>query len=115
MLLYQRDPVQKALKIITIKKLGVLIVRQKNGNTNGIITDGDLKRIAQKYKNFENLEIKKVMKKNPITVSKDTLAVSALSIMNSRKITSLCVHKNKNQKKTIGLIHMHDILKANIN
>ncbi len=106
---------KKALKIITIKKLGVLIVRQKNGNTNGIITDGDLKRIAQKYKNFENLEIKKVMKKNPITVSKDTLAVSALSIMNSRKITSLCVHKNKNQKKTIGLIHMHDILKANIN
>ena len=106
---------KKALKIITIKKLGVLIVRQKNGNTNGIITDGDLKRIAQKYKNFENLEIKKVMKKNPITVSKDTLAVSTLSIMNSRKITSLCVHKNKNQKKTIGLIHMHDILKANIN
>jgi len=106
---------KKALKIITIKKLGVLIVRQKNGNTNGIITDGDLKRIAQKYKNFENLEIKKVMKKNPITVDKDTLAASALSIMNSRKITSLCVHKNKNQKKTIGLIHMHDILKSNIN
>ena len=92
---------KKALKIITIKKLGVLIVRQKNGNTNGIITDGDLKRIAQKYKNFENLEIKKVMKKNPITVDKDTLAASALSIMNSRKITSLCVHKNKNQKKLL--------------
>ena len=54
------------------------------------------------------------MKKNPISVDKDTLAASALSIMNSKKITSLCVHKKK-KKKTIGIIHMHDILKSNIN
>ena len=106
---------KKALKIISNKKMGVLIVRQKNGNTSGIITDGDLKRIAQKYKNFENLEIKKVMKKNPVTINQDLLAASALSIMNSKKITSLCVHKSKNIKKTVGLIHMHDILKSNIN
>ena len=85
------------------------------GNTTGIITDGDLKRIAQKYSNFDNLYIKKVMKKNPVSVDKDTLAASALSIMNSKKITSLCVHKNKQTKKTIGIIHMHDILKSNIN
>ncbi len=106
---------KKALAIISNKKLGVLIIRKKNGNTSGIITDGDLKRIAQKYPKFESLEIKKVMKKNPITINKDTLAASALSIMNSKKITSLCVHKNKNIKKTIGLVHMHDILKSNIN
>ena len=81
----------------------------------GIITDGDLKRIAQKYNKFHNLEIKKVMKKNPISVDKNTLAASALSIMNTKKITSLCVHKNNSYKKTIGLIHMHDILKSNIN
>ena len=55
------------------------------------------------------------MKRNPISIDKDTLAASALSIMNSKKITSLCVHKNKNLKKTIGIIHMHDILKSNIN
>ena len=55
------------------------------GNTTGIITDGDLKRIAQKYNKFENLELKKVMKKNPISIEKDTLAASALSIMNSKK------------------------------
>ena len=106
---------KKALKIISNKKMGVLIIRQKNGNTSGIITDGDLKRIAQKFKNFENLEIKKVMKKNPVTINQDLLAASALSIMNSKKITSLCVHKSKNIKKTVGLIHMHDILKSNIN
>ena len=43
---------KKALKIINNKKLGVLIIKKKNGNTTGIITDGDLKRIAQKYNKF---------------------------------------------------------------
>ena len=54
------------------------------------------------------------MKQNPISINGDTLAASALSLMNSKKITSLCVHKGKNKNKTIGLIHMHDILKSNI-
>ena len=53
------------------------------------------------------------MNKNPIIVNEDMLAAEALSIMNSRKITALCVFK-KNKKKTIGLIHMHKILNANI-
>ncbi len=106
---------KKALKINNSKKLGVLIVRNKYNDTRGIITDGDLKRIAQKYDKFDNLELKKVMKKNPFSVNKDLLAASALSIMNSKKITVLCVHKNKNKRKTVGIIHMHDILKSNIN
>jgi len=55
------------------------------------------------------------MKKKPHSVDKDILAASALSIMNSKKITSLCVHKSRKIKKTIGIIHMHDILKSNIN
>ena len=104
-----------ALKIISKKKLGVLLVKNMTGNTVGIITDGDLKRIAQKYNDFENLKIKNVMKKNPLSIDKDTLAASALSLMNSKKITSLCIHKRKKIKKTIGLIHMHDILRSNIN
>ncbi len=106
---------KKALEVINNKKLGVLIIKQKNGDTSGIITDGDLKRIARKYSKFDGLKINQVMKKNPLSINKDTLAANALSIMNSKKITSLCVHKNKNIKKTIGLIHMHDILRSNIN
>ena len=106
---------KNALNIINKKKLGVLIIKQKNGDTCGIITDGDLKRIAQKYSKFDELELRKVMKKNPLTVNKDTLSATALSIMNSKKITSLCVHKDRKIKKTIGLIHMHDILRSNIN
>ena len=111
----EKIKMKKALHIINNKQLGVLIVRKKNGDTTGIITDGDLKRIAQKYSNFEHLELMKVMKKSPVTINKDTLAATALSIMNSKKITCLCVHQNKKIKKTVGLIHMHDILRSNIN
>mgnify|MGYP001383472327 CR=1 FL=1 len=106
---------KKALTIINEKKMGVVIVVKKNGQTNGIVTDGDIKRIAQKYKNFEELELKKIMKKDPISIEENTLAVKALSIMNSKKITSLCIHKKANIKKTIGILHMHDILRSNIN
>ena len=105
---------EKAIKIINKKRLGVLIVKNFKGDTCGIITDGDLKRIAGKYKTFDNLKIKKVMKKNPLSIDIDTLAASALSIMNNKKITSLCVHKKKKIKKTIGVLHMHDILHSNI-
>ena len=49
------------------------------------------------------------------SIDKDTLAVKALSIMNERKITCLCVHKKNNKKKTIGILHIHNILEANIN
>ncbi len=105
---------KKAIETINLKKLGVLIIREANGNTSGIITDGDLKRIAQKYKKIYGLELKKIMKKEPLSVEKNTLAAKALSIMNSKKITSLCVYEKKRIRKTIGLIHMHDILNSNI-
>ena len=102
-----------ALKIITRKKLGVIIVKEKS-NTVGILTDGDIKRLTQKNKNLLDIKVKYLMTKKPISIDKDMLAAEALSIMNSKKITSLCVHNNKNKKKTIGLLHIHQILNANI-
>ena len=54
------------------------------------------------------------MTKNPISVDKDMLAVKSLSIMSDNKITSLCVYKNNRPKKTIGVIHIHNILDGNI-
>ena len=54
------------------------------------------------------------MTKNPVSVDKNMLAAHALSLMISKKITSLCVHSNKSKNNTIGFIHVHDILKANI-
>jgi len=105
--------VKDALKVLTKKGLGVILVK-KNHITKGILTDGDLKRLNRQFKTFQNLEIKNVMKKNPISVEKDTLAAQALLIMNDKKITSLCVHNKKQKNKTIGIIHIHNILDANI-
>ena len=105
--------VKDALKILTKKGLGVILIK-KNKITKGILTDGDLKRLSRKFEDFQKLEIKKVMKKNPISVDKDTLAAQALSIMNEKKITSLCIHNGKQKNKTIGVIHIHNILGANI-
>jgi len=105
--------VKDALKVLTKKGLGVILIK-KNNITKGILTDGDLKRLNRKFLNFQNLKIKNVMKKNPLSVDKDTLAAHALSIMNSKKITSLCVHNGKQRNKTIGIIHIHNILEANI-
>ena len=105
--------VKDALKVLTKKGLGVILIK-KNKITKGILTDGDLKRLSRKFEDFQKLEIKKVMKKNPISVNKDTLAAQALSIMNEKKITSLCIHHGKQKNKTIGIIHIHNILGANI-
>ncbi|WP_440931066.1 KpsF/GutQ family sugar-phosphate isomerase [Candidatus Pelagibacter sp.] len=107
--------VEKAIKIINLKNLGMIIIRDKKNFTKGIFTDGDVKRLLQKNKKIEHLKIRNFMSKNPISVEKDTLAVKALSIMNERKITSLCVYKKPNKKKTIGILHIHNLLDANIN
>ena len=103
-----------ALKIITLKKLGTLIVRNKQGNTTGIITDGQIRRIVQKNNYLNDLKVKTVMTKNPIKISKDVLAIKALSIMNENKITLLCICNLQKKKKTIGIIHIHNILEAGI-
>ena len=61
-----------------------------------------------------SMTVKKVMTKNPVTIDKNVLAAKALALMNSKKITSLCVHEKKNKLKTIGVIHIHNILQNNI-
>ena len=103
-----------ALISINKKNLGTLVIRNNRSYTTGILTDGDLKRINNIKLSFKDLKIKKVMTKKPISVDKDMLAAQALSIMNNKKITSLCVHQNNKKNKTIGFIHIHNILNANI-
>ena len=104
----------RALEILTNKKLGILIVRNKNGKTSGIITDGQIRRISQNNSEFHLLKVKTVMTKNPISIDKNELAAKALSLMNNKGITSLIVKNKKASNKTIGVIHIHTILKSNI-
>ena len=103
-----------ALKILSSKKLGFLLVRDQKKYTKGIITDGELRRFSQKKQNIHNCSVKEIMTKNPIGIDKNELAAKALSLMNSKKITSLCVYEKKNRLKTIGVLHIHNILQSNI-
>mgnify|MGYP006079596987 CR=1 FL=1 len=105
---------KKAFQIISSKKLGTLIVQNNKKNTTGIITDGQIRRFNVTDNNLQNLTVKKVMTSSPISIDKDMLAEKALSIMNTKKITSLCVHNKRNKKKTIGILHIHNILRSNI-
>ena len=103
-----------ALKILTNKKLGILVVQNKKKITKGIITDGQIRLVNQKNHNLSMMSVKKIMTKNPVSINKDSLAAKALTLMNDKKITSLCVYDKKNKYKTIGVLHIHNILQSNI-
>jgi arabinose-5-phosphate isomerase len=110
----ENSKMKDALKVISQKKLGTLIVINNKKITSGIITDGQIRRISQKNNNFHNLKVKEVMTKRPIQVPKEMLVLKALSLMNENKITSLCVSHNTQKNKIIGIIHIHNILEDGI-
>ena len=105
---------KNALKIMTNKKLGTLIARNRRKFTTGIITDGQIRKLNSKNIELNFLKVKDVMTKNPIKVEKNTLATKALSIMNENKITSLCVYNQNKKSITVGIVHVHNILNKKI-
>ena len=103
-----------AIKILSNKRLGILVVQNKLKKTSGIITDGEIRRFNEKKIDLPAMRVKDVMTKNPVSIDKNALAAKALSLMNSRKITSLCVYDKKDKFKTIGVLHIHNILDSDI-
>ena len=103
-----------AVREMTKKRLGIICCREKNGKIN-ILTDGDIRRNSN---NLYKKKISKICNKNPDWISDSATALSAIEIMNSKKITSLLVAKkkdvNKKIKKVIGIIHMHHCLARGI-
>ena len=95
---------------ISSKRLGATAVME-NGKLIGVITDGDIRRMMQKYKDVDPLKASDIMSKSPLTIDKDQLAVSALKIMKEHNITQLLV---KDKDAYFGVIHLHDILKEGI-
>lgn len=89
---------------------GAAIVVDDNGILTGIITDGDLRRILNKYQEPLMLPIKQVMTRNPRTIGKEKLAAEAMHIMEEKHITVLPVVDAENHP--IGLIHLHDIIQG---
>ncbi len=111
----ENSTLAETIKIINSKKLGVVVIRNKKKETSGIFTDGDIKRtIPKKNVSINSSIIKSLMTKNPISIDKDDLAVKALELINRKKITSLCVHNKSNKKKTIGILHIHNLISAGI-
>ena len=103
-----------ALNIMSKKKLGSLVMLNKKKFLSGFLSDGDVRR--KHKKNMSNLKVKDIMTKNPLVVQKDILAAKAIKIMQKKRITALIVGKiiTKNKIKVIGLIHIHQILRAGI-
>ena len=98
---------KEALVEMTKKNLGFVVVTDKKGKLLGCITDGDLRRVIQKYPNIYNKKAKDCMTKNPKTINQDMFAYEALALMEKHQITSLVI--TDQHQKPYGLIHIHDI------
>ena len=103
-------PMAETLLVMNIKRLGCAGVLDEQGRLAGIITDGDLRRHLDPT--VFDRTAGQVMTKNPKTARANTLAAEALHVMNSRSITSLFVLAE--DRRPIGLVHVHDCLRAGV-
>jgi arabinose-5-phosphate isomerase len=99
---------------ITSKRLGVTGVCNKDGDLVGVITDGDLRRALEKCDDLLQREASKVMTTNPKWIEKGALAAKAVQRMEEYSITSLFVFNQIGDKVPVGIIHLHDLLKAGV-
>ncbi|WP_395479698.1 arabinose-5-phosphate isomerase KdsD [Candidatus Curculioniphilus buchneri] len=102
---------REALIEITRKNLGMTVICSSNNVIDGIFTDGDLRRVFDMNIDLNQAYIAEVMTPGGVRVSPETLAVEALNLMQLCNITSLLVEKND---RLLGVIHMHDMLRAGI-
>ncbi len=103
---------KEAILEMTSKRLGVTTVIDGDGQLTGIITDGDLRRLVERTNKIFSLTARDAMTHRPKTVSQEALAAEALNIMEQHSITSLIIIDG--EKKPVGIVHLHDILKAGI-
>lgn len=95
---------------MTEKRLGVTAVTDQNGILLGIITDGDLRRMLERN-GLDHITAKDIMSLHPKTIAPAEMAVNALDIMRKNEITQLVVAENK---KYLGIIHLHDLVKEGL-
>ena len=109
----EETPMKEALIQITSKRLGVTGVVNRAGELVGIVTDGDLRRGLESKGDIFRFKAKDLMTRNPKTIAADALAARAVAIMEQLSITCLFVLGDSG-KKPIGLVHLHDLLKAGV-
>lgn len=111
-MVHEESTMKDVICEMTSKKLGMTTVVDFDKRLKGIITDGDLRRVLERERDIFNLRVREVMTKNPKVISRDSLAVSAIQMMETHSITSLII---LNGDRTIGgVIHLHDLLKKGI-
>ncbi len=102
----------KAIMTMTSKKLGCVLVLDAK-KLVGIVTDGDLRRFLQKgYNELATFPVNKAMTSSPKSIKEDILAVEALNVMEDFNITVLPVIDKDN--KPLGVLHLHDLIKAGV-
>lgn len=105
------DSIRKVIIEISSKRLGVTAVIDQNGSIEGIVTDGDLRRMLQREESVSHLCAHDIMSLSPKQIEASEKAVNALKVMRDNNITSLLVVDNG---VYFGVIHLHDILKEGI-
>lgn len=108
----ENDSFSKVIEIITAHKLGMAMILNSNNELVGVLTDGDIRRTLIKFGNTSNLVIKDVMTSNPKKITASSYGASALNLMEKYSITALAVVDENN--KPVGVIHIHDLLKAGV-
>ena len=103
--------IQEAIHEISSKRLGATAVVDSKGNLVGIITDGDVRRMLERSTDWAEIQITDMMNPSPKTIESEAFATEALAIMQAKNITQLVVMA---QKKAVGFIHLHDLLKEGI-
>jgi arabinose-5-phosphate isomerase len=104
----ESTPMAQALLTMTERRFGCVAVRSPDGKLAGLITDGDLRRHMDGLMTHSAGE---VMTRNPLTVAPQTLAAEALRVMNERSVTVLFVVEDA---RPVGVLHIHDLLRAGI-
>ncbi|MDR2883789.1 MAG: KpsF/GutQ family sugar-phosphate isomerase [Deferribacteraceae bacterium] len=107
-----KTSMKELLYTISSKRFGCTAVVDDEGKLIGIVTDGDLRRSMERYTTIDALPIDKIMSPNPKTIAPNELAAKALAIMQRHTITSLLSVDEMN--RPVGIIHLHDLLKAGI-
>lgn len=105
---------REALFEITSKKLGITGVVDGDGNLVGVFTDGDLRRAMEKGIDVLHLPIGEMMSHSPKRILRSNLAAKALQRMEEHSITSLFVFEADDQQVPVGIVHLHDLLKAGV-
>lgn len=107
-------PLKDALYVISSKKLGITGVVDDQGNLVGVFTDGDLRRKIEQGIEVLNRPIGELMGGKPKRILRSNLAAKSLQRMEEYQITSLFVFDSEEDQKPIGIIHLHDLLKAGV-